>query len=125
MLRAILSALSPIVSEVNKTAHPVAWTLLLVYRILILLAWLCTPIVNRYISLIIRLIISSTMKRTLILAMGEVIFAQLLLSTLIAPFWILPARLFACRPMNKIEWAFLIPCIQILCFFFWIEYVSL
>lgn len=107
-----------LVSEVDKSEHPTAWNLLLVFRILILLAWISTSAVANHILLVIPskdnhggLVVQSFTTKVV-----QAVFVLTLSATTLAPLWILPARLFACRPMNKLEWAFLIPGVTILGF---------
>lgn len=107
-----------LVSEVNKSEHPIAWNLLLVFRILILLAWISFSAFVNYFLLVIPskddhggLVVLSFPNKV-----GQAVLVLTFLATILAPLWILPARLFACRPMNKLEWAFLIPGVTILGF---------
>jgi hypothetical protein len=106
-----------IVSEVNKSAHPIAWTLLLVYRVLILLAWIAFLQVTFFLSSLMLLDHrAGAVQASFITKMAHTLFLQLMFTAPAAPMWILPARLFAYRPMNKLEWAFLIPGVTILGF---------
>lgn len=122
-----------VVSDVHKTEHPLAWKLLLVFRSLILLASIVTQSslfffitvftapqnlhASTFSSPFTLLGMIFTLLGMLLFQLVGVICVQVFFAIILAPLWILPARLFSFRGMYKVECAALVLSVVINLYF--------